>query len=58
MSRVRDIDIKSCTYYFFEDIINIKSLDPNNIKIDEKSIKNIFIYYVEYVTQNSVKSLL
>lgn len=58
MSRVRDIDIKSCTYYFFEDIINIKFLDPNNIKIDEKSIKNIFIYYVEYVTQNSVKSLL
>ena len=58
MSRVRDIDIKSCTYYFFEDIINIKSLDANNIKIDEKSIKNIFIYYVEYVTQNSVKSLL
>ena len=58
MSRVRDIDIKSYTYYFFEDIINIKFLDPNNIKIDEKSIKNIFIYYVEYVTQNSVKSLL
>ena len=25
------------TYYFFDDIINIKMFDPNNIKTDEKS---------------------
>ena len=34
----------------FDDIINIKNFDPNNIKIDEKSYKNIHIYYVGYVT--------
>ena len=47
---VKDINIKNHTYYFFDDIINIKDFDPNNIKIDEKSYKNILIYYIGYVT--------
>ena len=38
---VKDINIKSHTYYFFHDIMNVKDFDPNNIKIDEKSCKNI-----------------
>ena len=33
------MSVKNCTYYFFNDIINIKDFDPNNIKIDEKSTK-------------------
>ena len=49
-NKVKDIDIKNQTYYFFNDIINIKSFDPNNIKIDEKSYKDIPIYYIGYVT--------
>ena len=48
-NKVKDIDIKICTYCFFNDIINIKNFDPNNIKIDEKSYKNILIHYIEYV---------
>ena len=35
-SKVKDIDIKNRTYYFFDDIINIKNFDLNNIEIDEK----------------------
>ena len=46
---IKDINIKKHTYYFFDDIINIKDFDPNNIKIDEKSYKNIFIYHIGYV---------
>ena len=42
-NKVKDIDIKNCTDYFFNDIINIKKFDPNNIKIDEKSYKDILI---------------
>ena len=49
-TKVQDIDIKSCSYYFFHDIINIKNFDSNNIKIDEKSYKNILTYYIRYVT--------
>ena len=47
---IKNINIKNHTYYFFDDIINIKDFDPNNIKIDEKSYKNILIYYIGYVT--------
>ena len=43
-NKVKDISIKNHTYYFFDDIINIKNFDPSNIKTDEKSYKNILIY--------------
>ena len=48
-NKVKDINIKNCIYSFFNDIINIKDFDPNNIKIDEKLYKNILIYYIGYV---------
>ena len=32
------------------DTFNIKNFDSNNFKIDEKSHKNILIYYIRYVT--------
>ena len=35
-NKVKDIDIKNRIYYFFNDIINIKNVDSENIKIDEK----------------------
>ena len=49
-NKVKDISIKNDTYCFFDDVINIKNVDPNNIKINEKSYKNILIYYIGYVT--------
>ena len=42
----KDMNIKNHTYYFFDDTINIKDFDPNNIKIDEKSNKKILIYCI------------
>ena len=45
-----DISIKNHTQYFFSNIINIESFDPDKIKIDGKSHKNILIYYIEHVT--------
>ena len=35
-NKLKDIDIKNHAYSFFDDIINIKNLDPNKIKTDEK----------------------
>ena len=49
-NKFKDIDIKNRTYYFLNNIINIKNFDPNNIKIDEKSYKNILLYYIGNVT--------
>ena len=48
-NKVKDIDMKNRTYYFSIDIIIIKNFDPSNIKIDEKSYKNILIYSIGYV---------
>ena len=56
-NNVEDINIKNHTYYFFDDIINIKDFDPNNFKIDEKLYKNILIYYIAYVTIKDSKDV-
>ena len=34
---------------------NSKNIDPSKIKTDEKSHKNIHIYYIGYVTSNIAK---
>ena len=48
-NKIKDINIKNRTDYFFNDIIDIKHFDPNNVKIDENPYKNILIYYIGYV---------
>ena len=45
-TKVKDIDIKNRTYYFFNNFINIENFDPNYIKIDEKWYENNVIYYI------------
>ena len=52
--RVREISIKNCTYYFFNDIIKIEHFHPNKIQTEKKSYKNILIEYIFYVPPNSV----
>ena len=34
---------------------NIKNFDPDKIKVDEKSYKNILIYYIGYVPIENLK---
>ena len=54
-NKFKDINIKNLTYYFFDDVINIKQFDPNKTKIDEKSNKNILTYNNGYETINYSK---
>ena len=49
--------MKNYTYYFFNDIINIKKFHSKKIKIDEKSQKIILIYYTGYVKIKDTKYL-
>ena len=37
----REINIKKCTYYCFDDTVNINGFSPKNIKIDKNSFKDI-----------------
>ena len=50
MGEVKQIIIKNGTYYFCNDIINIKNFDARLLKIDKKSYKNIGIYNIGYIT--------
>ena len=50
MGEVKQINIKNRTYYFYNDMINIKNFDPILLKIDRKSFKDIGIYNIEYIT--------
>ena len=50
MGEVKQIEIKNGTYYFYNDMINLKSVKVNLLKIDKKSYKNIGIYNIGYIT--------
>ena len=50
MEKVKQIDIKNWTYYFYYDIINIEKFYSNLLKIDKKSYKDIDIYYIGSIT--------
>ena len=49
MGSIKEINTKNWTYYFFDDMINIKTFDSNLLKIDKKSNKNIGIYCIAYI---------
>ena len=54
MRNIKQINIKNRTYYFFNDMINSKDLDPRLIKIDKKSYKNIGICQIGYISIKSI----
>ena len=50
MGQVKEISIKNQTYYFFNDMADIKNFYSNLLKIDKKLHKDIDIYYIGYIT--------
>ena len=50
MGEVKQINIKNWTYYFYNDMINLKNFEPNLLKIDKKLYKNIGISNIGYIT--------
>ena len=50
MGKIRQINIKNRTYYFYNDQINLKDFDASMLKIDKKNYKEIDVYYIGYVT--------
>ena len=41
MGEIKQIKIKNRTYYFYNDIINLKKLDAKLLKVDKKSYKTL-----------------
>ena len=63
MVTTKQLNIKNRTYYFYDDIINLKDFGPKLLKLDKESSIDISIYYMGYVTKrpeyniNSVNQL-
>ena len=50
MGSIKEIHIKDRTYYFYDDIIDTKTFDSNNLKLDKKTYKDLDIFNIGYVT--------
>ena len=50
MGKVKQIEIKNRTYYFYNDMINLKNFESHLLKINKKHYKGIDIYYIGYIT--------
>ena len=49
----RQMNIKNRTYYFYNDLINIKDFDARLLKLDKKTSMELGIYYIGYITKKS-----
>ena len=49
----KEINVKNISYYFWNDQIWINNFDAKNIKLDKKSVMDINIYYIGYVTKKA-----
>ena len=53
------MNIKNRTYYFYNDLINIKDFDAKLLKLEKKTSMDIDIYYIGYVTKKmSIKLIV
>ena len=48
---IRQLNIEGTTYYFYNDLINIKNFNINNIKLDKKAVLGNDVYYIGYITK-------
>ena len=54
MGKVKQIEIESRTYCFYNDQINLRNFDSTLLKVDKKDYNDIDIYYIGYVTVKKI----
>ena len=54
MGKIRQVNIKNRTYYFYNDHTDLKDLDAKLLKIEKKDYNEIDIYYIGYVTVKKI----
>ena len=50
MGKIKQINIKNRTFYFYNDEIDLKDFGAKLLRIDKKGYNEIDIYYIGYVT--------
>ena len=48
---LKQLNIKNRTYYFYNDLINLKKFNSSLLELDKKSVIDINIYYIGYLTK-------
>ena len=54
MGKIKQINIKSQTYYFYNDHINLKDFDARLLKVHKKDYNETDIYYIGCVTVKKI----
>ena len=54
MVTTKRLNIKKRTYYFHDDLINLKNFDSSLLNLDKKSYMDVSICYIEYITTKSI----
>ena len=49
----KQLDIKNRIYCFCNDLIWLHEFNPNLLKLDKKSFKDMNMYYIGYVTKKN-----
>ena len=55
MGKTKELNIKNQTYYFYNDLIDIRNFWSNLLKIDKKPYKDVDIYNIGYITIKSFR---
>ena len=58
MGSIKDINIKNRTDYFYEDMINIKTLGSSLLKLDKKSYKKTLLFITLDISQKMINMQL
>ena len=48
---IRQLNVESRTYHFYNNLINIKNFNTNKLKLDKKGVLSNDVYYIGYVTK-------
>ena len=46
---IRQLNIRNRSYYFYNDLTNVLNFEASNLKIDKKTWKDIYIFFIGYV---------
>ena len=52
---IRQLNIEGRTYYFFNDLINIKNFNIAKLKLDKKAVLGKDVYHIGYIKKTTVE---
>ena len=50
MEEVKEVNMKNQSYYFFDDMVDIRNFHSDLLKIEKKPYKDVDIYCIGYIT--------